>query len=77
MPAITPETEISMKNTKQELLAAYNKLLTQQESAYQKIQDVAVKAIEGASQLGSFEGRQRIMPTQGETQTGENRFPHK
>ncbi|MCU0918298.1 MAG: hypothetical protein MUC88_27595 [Planctomycetes bacterium] len=30
------------------------KLSQQQEAAYQKIQDVAVKAIEGASKLGSF-----------------------
>ena len=49
-----------------------SKLSKQHESAYQKVRDVAVKAIEGASKFGSFEGLQRIMSTQGKTQTGEN-----
>ena len=45
------------------------KLSQQQESAYQKIQDVAVKAIEGASKLGSFDSLVHTLKEQTKKQT--------
>ncbi len=42
-----------------------SKLSMLQEAAYQKVQDVAVKAIEGASKLGSFSGLQQALSEQG------------
>ncbi len=42
-----------------------SKLSRLQEAAYQKVQDVAVKAIEGASKLGSFSGLQQALSEQG------------
>lgn len=44
----------SLEKTVKEQADQLAKLSQQQEAAYQKIQDVAVKAIEGASKLGSF-----------------------
>ncbi|HNS20041.1 MAG TPA: hypothetical protein PKH24_06055 [Sedimentisphaerales bacterium] len=44
----------SLEKTVKEQAEQLVKLSQQQEAAYQKIQDVAVKAIEGASKLGSF-----------------------
>jgi hypothetical protein len=46
----------SLEKTVKEQADQLAKLSQQQEAAYQKIQDVAVKAIEGASKLGSFGG---------------------
>lgn len=48
------------------------KLSQQQEAAYQKVQDVAVKAIEGASRSGSFEALQRALKMQPEKKGDEN-----
>ncbi len=47
------------------------KLAQQQEAAYQKVQDVAVKAIEGASKAGSFEALQRTLRNQPEKKGDE------
>lgn len=47
------------------------KLSQQQEAAYQKIQDVAVKAIEGASKLGSFGSLVHTLKEQTRKQTAE------
>ncbi|MEN6335819.1 MAG: hypothetical protein ABFE01_16320 [Phycisphaerales bacterium] len=44
----------SLEKTVKEQSDQLGRLSQQQEAAYQKIQDVAVKAIEGASKLGSF-----------------------
>jgi len=44
----------SLEKAVKEQADQLGKLSQQQEAAYQKIQDVAVKAIEGASKLGSF-----------------------
>ena len=44
----------SLEKAVKEQAEQLGKLSQQQEAAYQKIQDVAVKAIEGASKLGSF-----------------------
>ena len=46
----------SLEKTVKEQADQLAKLSQQQEAAYQKIQDVAVKAIEGASKVGSFAG---------------------
>lgn len=48
------------------------KLSQQQEAAYQKIQDVAVKAIEGASKLGSFSSLVHTLKEQNKKQTTED-----
>jgi hypothetical protein len=48
------------------------KLSQQQEAAYQKIQDVAVKAIEGASKLGSFGSLVHTLREQTKKQTTED-----
>ncbi len=48
------------------------KLSQQQEAAYQKVQDVAVKAIEGASRSGSFEALQRTLRNQPEKKSDES-----
>ena len=48
------------------------KLSQQQESAYQKIQDVAVKAIEGASKVGSFGGLVHTLKEQTKKQPAED-----
>jgi hypothetical protein len=48
------------------------KLSQQQEAAYQKVQDVAVKAIEGASKVGSFAGLVHTLKEQVKKQTSED-----
>jgi hypothetical protein len=48
------------------------KLSQQQEAAYQKIQDVAVKAIEGASKVGSFAGLVHTLKEQTKRQPTED-----
>jgi len=48
------------------------RLSQQQEAAYQKIQDVAVKAIEGASKVGSFAGLVHTLKEQTKKQTTED-----
>lgn len=48
------------------------KLSQQQEGAYQKIQDVAVKAIEGASKQGSFGSLVHMLKEQGKKQPSED-----
>ena len=55
--------ELQMKNLKEqnEQIA---KLSIQQDTAYQKIQDVAVKAIEGASKASSFSDLQHVLSEQ-------------
>ena len=48
------------------------KLSQQQEAAYQKIQDVAVKAIEGASRVGSFNSLVHTLKEQTKKQASED-----
>lgn len=48
------------------------KLSQQQEAAYQKVQDVAVKAIEGASKVGSFAGLVHTLKEQTKKQSAED-----
>jgi len=48
------------------------RLSQQQEAAYQKVQDVAVKAIEGASKVGSFAGLVHTLREQTKKQGGED-----
>jgi len=62
----------SLEKSVREQSEQLTKLGQQQESAYQKVQDVAVKAIEGASRAGSFEALQRTLREQPEKKGGEN-----
>ena len=54
----------SLEKTVKEQNEQIAKLSTQQDAAYQKIQDVAVKAIEGASKASSFGDLQRVLSEQ-------------
>ena len=54
----------ALEKTVKEQFQQLGKLSTQQESAYQKVQDVAVKAIEGASKTGTFSDLQKILSDQ-------------
>ena len=62
----------SLEKTAKEQADQLAKLSQQQESAYQKIQDVAVKAIEGASKVGSFAGLVHTLKEQTKKQTTED-----
>ncbi len=62
----------SLEQTVREQTEQIQKLSTQQDSAYQKIQDVAVKAIEGASKVGSYSGLQQVLREQNKKQTNED-----
>jgi hypothetical protein len=62
----------SLEKTTKEQADQLAKLSQQQESAYQKIQDVAVKAIEGASKVGSFAGLVHTLKEQTKKQTTED-----
>jgi len=55
----------SLEKTVKEQNEQLSKLSTQQDAAYQKIQDVAVKAIEGASKANSFSDLQHVLSEQG------------
>ena len=54
----------SLEKTVEEQNEQTAKLSTQQDAAYQKIQDVAVKAIEGASKASSFSDLQHVLSEQ-------------
>ena len=54
----------SLEKTEKEQNEQTAKLSTQQDAAYQKIQDVAVKAIEGASKASSFSDLQHVLSEQ-------------
>lgn len=54
----------SLEKTVKEQAEQTAKLSTQQDAAYQKIQDVAVKAIEGASKASSFSDLQYVLSEQ-------------
>jgi chromosome segregation ATPase len=54
----------SLEKTVKEQNEQIAKLSTQQDTAYQKIQDVAVKAIEGASKANSFSDLQHVLSEQ-------------
>jgi len=54
----------SLEKTVKEQNEQLAKLSTQQDAAYQKIQDVAVKAIEGASKASSFSDLQHVLSEQ-------------
>ena len=54
----------SLEKTVKEQNEQTAKLSTQQDAAYQKIQDVAVKAIEGASKASSFSDLQHVLSEQ-------------
>jgi len=54
----------SLEKTVKEQNEQIAKLSTQQDTAYQKIQDVAVKAIEGASKASSFSELQHVLSEQ-------------
>ncbi|MCX5646897.1 MAG: hypothetical protein NTZ17_19790 [Phycisphaerae bacterium] len=62
----------SLEKTVKEQADQLARLSQQQESAYQKIQDVAVKAIEGASKVGSFAGLVHTLKEQTKKQTSED-----
>ena len=62
----------SLEDTVREQNEQLAKLAQQHEAAYQKVQDVAVKAIEGASKAGSFEALQRTLRDQPEKKGSEN-----
>lgn len=62
----------SLLQTVKEQGEQMTKLSKQQEGAYQKVQDVALKAIDGASKLHSFEGLQRVLVEQGKKTTSES-----
>ncbi|MCK9262383.1 MAG: hypothetical protein WDA72_07750 [Desulfomonilia bacterium] len=55
----------ALEKTVKEQAEQISKLSRLQEAAYQKVQDVAVKAIEGASKHGSFSGLQQALSEQG------------
>lgn len=59
----------SLEKTVKEQAEQLAKLSQQQEGAYQKIQDVAVKAIEGASKLGSLGGLAHALKEQTKRQS--------
>ena len=61
----------SLEKTVKEQNEQIAQLTKQQESAYQKVQDVAVKAIEGASKFGYFSGMQHTLSDQTKKQGGE------
>jgi hypothetical protein len=61
----------SLEKTVREQSEQIARLAQQQEAAYQKVQDVAVKAIEGASKAGSFEALQRTLRDQPEKKTND------
>jgi len=50
-----------LEETLREQAERISKLSGQQELSYQKVQEIAVKAIEGASKVGSFGGLQKIL----------------
>lgn len=54
----------SLEKTVKEQNEQIARLSTQQDAAYQKIQDVAVKAIEGASKASSFSDLQHVLSEQ-------------
>lgn len=62
----------SLQKTVKEQNEQISKLSQQQELAYQKVQDVAVKAIDGASKTGSFGGLQQVLAEQSKRQAGDN-----
>jgi len=62
----------SLEKTAKEQADQLAKLSQQQEAAYQKIQDVAVKAIEGASKVGSFAGLVHTLREQTKKQSTED-----
>jgi hypothetical protein len=62
----------SLEKTAKEQADQLAKLSQQQEAAYQKIQDVAVKAIEGASKVGSFGGLLQTLKEQTKKQATED-----
>ena len=61
----------SLEKTVKDQAEQISKLSRLQEAAYQKVQDVAVKAIEGASKLGSFSGLQQALSEQGRKSNSE------
>ena len=61
----------SLEQTVQEQHEQLVKLSKQQELAYQKVQDVAVKAIEGASKYSSYSSLKQILTEQGKKQSGD------
>lgn len=61
----------SLEKSLREQSEQLSRLGQQQEAAYQKVQDVAVKAIEGASRAGSFEALQRSLKQQPEKKSEE------
>jgi len=62
----------SLEKTVKEQADQLARLSLQQEAAYQKIQDVAVKAIEGASKVGSFGGLIHTLKEQTKKQAAED-----
>lgn len=62
----------SLEKSVKEQADQIGKLSQQQESAYQKIQDVAVKAIEGASKVGSFGSLVHTLKEQAKRQPAED-----
>jgi hypothetical protein len=54
-----------LERANKDLLAANSKLAQQLEAAYQKVQDIAEKTVEGASQTRSLAELQKLLVEQG------------
>jgi len=61
----------SLERTNKDLFAANARLAQQLEAAYQKVQDIAEKTVEGTSQSKSLADLQRLLIEQGRKSAGE------
>ena len=61
----------SLEKTNKDLLAASSKLGQQLEAAYQKVQDIAEKTVDGISQSKSLADLQKLLVEQGRKNAGE------
>ena len=61
----------SLERTNKDLLAANSKLGQQLEAAYQKVQDIAEKTVDGISQSKSLADLQKLLVEQGRKNAGE------
>jgi hypothetical protein len=67
---LKPEKKIEEKKTKEAVQVAES-LTTQLEAAYQKVQDIALKTVEGASNSKSVASLQQLLGEQMRKQTAE------
>ena len=61
----------ALEKANKDLLAANTKLAQQLEAAYQKVQDIAEKTVEGTSQSKSLADLQKLLIEQSRKTTGE------